>query len=200
MSAEDFSSGASGSGVKRAKRDKRDGQNGHTRKRLKKGNPLGRRRIRVLPQDRLAADLSGAECNALDAAAFLAQVPRPMSWLKLQDLLYFAQAWHLVWDNTVLFPEPILAADHGVRISVLDDLLSGSFEVSPGQLRRGLPARLGESRQRTLSGIVKFYGKRSHFRLSQAIISEEPWTRARSLGPEQPIDLACLHRHYRKQL
>ena len=78
---------------------------------------------------------------------------KPVSWLKLQDLLYFAQAWHLVWDNEFLFPEPILAIDNGVQIDAIEKLLAGRFEVT--SVRTGRPATLTESQQGTLVDIAK---------------------------------------------
>ncbi len=158
-----------------------------------------RRRIRVLPPEKLRPDAETVSSSVLDAAAFLVQVPIPMSWLKIQDLLYFGQAWHLVWDGELLFPEPIVAVEDGIRIPVLDELLHGKFEVTPRDVRKGRDTRLTESARRTLSGMVKFYGQRSHFRLSEALIQEEPWRRARSNPPDFVIDPAVLHRHYRNQ-
>ncbi len=159
----------------------------------------GRRRIRVLTPEQIQASAETSSCSALDAAAFLALVPRPMSWLKMQDLLYFAQAWHLVWDSELLFPEPIIATEDGVRIDSLNNLLDGKFEVTAKDVRKGRTDNVGESGKKTLSGMVKFYGQRSHYRLSQAIIQEEPWLRARAAGEGFVIDPAVLHRHYRNQ-
>ena len=73
------------------------------------------RRVRVLPASAFCPGSTANSCSAIDAAAFLHRAVKPVSWLKLQDLLYFAQAWHLVWDNELLFPEAILATEDGVH-------------------------------------------------------------------------------------
>lgn len=183
------------------------GQDRHARR-----HGSGARRIRVPragaepaePRAATARRTNGPAGNrvpdALDAAAFLALVPRPMSWLKMQDLLYFAQAWHLVWDDEPLFPDPILAVERGVLITALEDQLAGNFGVGPGALRKAARAdRLDESRKRTLSGIVKYYADRSHYRLAEQIRSEEPWLQARrGPGGEGMIDLDTLRRFYRE--
>ena len=158
-----------------------------------------RRRVRVLPADKLRKTAEETKRNVTDAAAFLVQVPRPMSWLKMQDLLYLAQAWHLVWDGELLFPDPIVATEDGISIPRLHDLLAGKFEVTRFDLRMGRDSRLSESARRTLSGMVKFYGDRSHYRLSEMFLTEEPWLRAREAAPDFIIDPAILHRHYRSK-
>src|SRR5690554_112767 len=118
--------------------------------------------------------------SALDAAAFLALVPRSMSWLKMQDLLYYAQGWHLVWDGEPLFADAIMATEAGVRIEAVDSLLRDNFAVT--RVIGGQDTNLSESARQTLSGIVKFYGGKNHFRLSEAIVTEKPWLHAREAG------------------
>lgn len=157
-------------------------------------------RVRVLPSERLTREGTTHGASVMDAAAFLVLVPRPLSWLKLQDLLYFAQAWHLVWDEELLFPEDIVAVEDGIRITEIDTALNGRFEVTEQDVRKGRPARLGESQKQTLSGIVKFYADRSHYRLSSLITAAEPWqaARVRASGTGSAVVLPKeLHRYYR---
>lgn len=156
------------------------------------------RRIRVLPASAFCPESSPNLCRAIDAAAFLVKTVQPVSWLKLQDLLYFAQAWHLVWDNKLLFPEPILATKDGVQIKVLEQLLAGRFEVA--SVRSGRPAKLMASQQQTLVGIARHYAGRSHFRLSELIREHKPWQEARAVvspGQFGVIQPAALYRCYR---
>src|SRR5690625_515662 len=157
-------------------------------------------RVRVIPKERFTKEGMSHTARVHDAAAFLVRIPKPLSWLKLQDLLYFAQAWHLVWDEELLFPEDIIATPEGISIPEIDRRLSGSFEVKPGQLRKGRPDRLTESQQQTLSGIVKFYAGRSHYRLNELIIAAAPWQAARAAADGSAparIEPVELHRHYR---
>lgn len=166
-------------------------QQRHARRQRKAG-----RRVRMLPAGVLEGTSPRPETSALDAAAFLCRFPRPLSWLKLQDLLYFALAWHLVWDSELLFHEPVIATADGIRIDPVNDLLAGKFEVTERQLRKAQPERLTESQQRSLAGILDFYGHRSHFRLAELIRQDAAWRQARTLG-DAPVDTALLYRHYR---
>ena len=49
--------------------------------------------------------------SVLDAAAYMLQRCGPMTTWKLQKLVYYAQAWSLVWDDDALFDEEIEAWD-----------------------------------------------------------------------------------------
>ena len=157
----------------------------------------GRRRVRVLDPEVLRGSAESTQIRAIDAAAFLQRYPKPLSWLKLQDLLSLALAWHLVWDEELLFPEPLLATAEGVRIDSVDRLLNGRFEVLKKDVRMGRPERLSDSQQQTLAGILNFYGHRSHFRLAEEIRQDPAWQKAQAAGEGTPVDAALLYRHYR---
>lgn len=159
-----------------------------------------RRRVRVLPAGTFCPETAPGVCRAIDAAAFLANAVRPVSWLKLQDLLYFAQAWHLVWDSELLFAEPLLAAEEGVQVEIIEALLKNYFDVTARNLRAGVPDNLTESQKRTLLGVAKHYAQRSHYRLSKQIREGTPWQAARAAaeaGQPGQIDPADLYRYYR---
>lgn len=201
MAADDFRASASGLNLQSQKpiSDGKDdvGGTGHKNRHAK---PL-RRRIRVLPPENLSPETAKGACDILDAAAFLVQVAGPLARAKLNDLLYFAQAWHLVWDHELLFRDAILATEDGVSIAAIDRLGGGAFTVEPRHVRKGRADRLGESQQRTLLGIVKFYSGRNHYRLSEQIRQETPWRQARqaaALGSTPTVEPAALHRYYRE--
>ena len=48
-----------------------------------------------------------------DVAAFTLQSLGPMRAMKLEKLVYYGQAWHLVWAGNPLFMEPIQAWQKG---------------------------------------------------------------------------------------
>lgn len=50
-----------------------------------------------------------------DVAAAILERTGPLDTFKLQKLVYYAQAWHLVWDNEPLFEEPIEAGPEARR-------------------------------------------------------------------------------------
>jgi len=47
--------------------------------------------------------------RAVDVADYILQERGTMSAMKLQKLVFYSQAWHLVWEDTELFPEEIQA-------------------------------------------------------------------------------------------
>ena len=47
--------------------------------------------------------------RAVDVAAYILQEQGPTPALKLQKLVYYSQAWSLVWDDKPLFEEEIEA-------------------------------------------------------------------------------------------
>ena len=47
--------------------------------------------------------------SALDVAKYILEKQGPMELHKLHKLVYYAQAWHLVWDKEVLFEDEIHA-------------------------------------------------------------------------------------------
>lgn len=156
------------------------------------------RRVRVLPASAFCPESSANLCRVIDAAAFLVKAVQPVSWLKLQDLLYFAQAWHLVWDNELLFPEAILATEDGVQIEAIEKLLAGRFEVT--SVRTGRPAKLLGTQEQTLVGIAKHYAGRNHYRLSGLIRGHKPWQAARAAaeaGRPNRIEPRVLYSYYR---
>jgi uncharacterized phage-associated protein len=114
----------------------------------------------------------------------------------VQDLLYFGQAWHLVWDNELLFPNPIIATEDGVRTEAVEELAGEAFTVTTKQLRTGQPDRLTDSQKRTLIGIINFYGSRNHYRLSEEIRDSAPRQQARASG-DAVVEPATLLQHYR---
>lgn len=159
---------------------------------------VSRRRVRVLSPEKLNPETAVGPGSVIDAAALLVKVAGSMSRGKLQDLLYFAQAWHLVWDNELLYPDPIIATDDGVRIEVVESLIGSAFTVTAEQLRKGKPKQLTESQQGTLLGVTNFYANRNHYRLSEQIRGSAPWQQARSSDGDPVIEPAALLRYYRE--
>ena len=74
--------------------------------------------------------MSGSTTSAHDVAAHILRKYGPMSPWKLHKLLYYAQAWHLVWEEAPLFPERIEAWGNGPVVSALYPLHKGLFTIS----------------------------------------------------------------------
>lgn len=70
-----------------------------------------------------------SNASALDVAAYILNKQGPMTHMKLQRLVYYSQAWHLVWEDKPLFAERIEAWAGGPVIPVLYEALKGEFLV-----------------------------------------------------------------------
>ena len=115
------------------------------------------------------------------AAAILERTDTIDTW-KLQKLVYYCQAWHLVWDEEPLFPDRIEAWADGPVCRTLYDTHKGSFTVS--RWAEGDPARLVDNAVETIDIVVAAYGRLSGRQLSRLTHSEAPWRDARgNLGP-----------------
>jgi uncharacterized phage-associated protein len=115
--------------------------------------------------------------SAHDVAAYILERHGPLSAMKLQKLVYYAQAWSLVWDDRPLFREPIEAWANGPVVRDLYERHRGQFQVTdwPWGDRR----RLDNEARETVDAVLGFYGPRSAQWLSDLTHSEEPWKAAR---------------------
>ena len=71
-----------------------------------------------------------ATTSAHDVAAFILKESGPMTAMKLQKLVYYCQAWSLVWDEKPLFKEKIEAWANGPVVRALYEKHRGKFKVS----------------------------------------------------------------------
>ncbi len=117
-----------------------------------------------------------------DVAAFILRESGGMTTMKLQKLVYYCQAWSLVWDEEPLFDERIEAWANGPVVPDLYYQHRGAFKIA--SLPLGDPSRLNETQKETVKAVLDFYGKRSSQWLSDLAHSEPPWAEAREgLGP-----------------
>jgi len=70
--------------------------------------------------------------SVLDVAANILAKRGPMSVMKLQKLVYYCQAWSLVWDDRPMFREPIEAWTMGPAVPALYREHRGMFEIGYG--------------------------------------------------------------------
>lgn len=101
---------------------------------------------------------------------------RTMTGLKLQKLLYYSQAWSLVWDGEPIFGEKIEAWPSG---PVIREVYCGYFEVGspwPG----GDPGRLSFAQKETVDRVLDAYGSKPTRLLKDLTRHEKPWQDARA--------------------
>ncbi|SDD03904.1 Panacea domain-containing protein [Actinokineospora iranica] len=122
--------------------------------------------------------------NVNDVAAYILRQAGPMSAMKLQKLVYYSQAWHLVWDERPLFDQPIEAWANGPVVPDLYRRHQGQYTLT--NWPDGNSTRLSPSEQETVDGVVNAYGKYSAQQLSDLTHREQPWIAARAgLGPTE---------------
>ena len=134
-----------------------------------------------------------------DVAAYILKKRGAMSAMKLQKLVYYSQAWSVVWDERPLFPERIEAWANGPVVRGLYDLHRGSFEVS--EWPHGDACRLTSGERATVDTVLDFYGDRSAQWLSDLTHREQPWLQARRGLPHgergnREITLSSLEEYY----
>lgn len=129
-----------------------------------------------------------SQTHIQDVAEFILQSLGPLSAMKLQKLVYYCQAWSLVWDDRPLFPESIEAWANG---PVAPDLFAkhrGQFLVRSGDLD-GRPEHIDKIGQETIEAVLNYYGSWNAQQLSDLTHAEAPWIITREgLEPGSPSD------------
>lgn len=119
-----------------------------------------------------------------DVAAYILAKTGPMSTMKLQKLVYYSQAWHLVWAEEPLFPERVEAWANGPVVYELFTAHRGRFSVS--EWPRGNAGELDKAQQGTIDAVLDTYGHLDGRQLSYLTHAEQPWRDARrGLSPTE---------------
>lgn len=134
-----------------------------------------------------------------DVAAYIVDRKGPMTAMKLQKLIYYCQAWHLVWDEQALFMERIEAWANGPVVYELFDKHRGRFTVEAWPW--GDPTALEQNERETVDAVLRDYGDLDARKLSHLTHSEAPWRNARGgRGPSEwgrdEISLGAMHDYY----
>jgi uncharacterized phage-associated protein len=114
--------------------------------------------------------------NVHDLATAILKKHGPMSAMKLQKLVYYCQAWSLIWEESPIFSERIEAWAGGPVVPSLYYKHRKQFEVSDWD---GDPNALTPKQAETVDSVLKFYGKKTGQWLSDLTHSEDPWLKAR---------------------
>ena len=114
--------------------------------------------------------------TAHDVAAYILNKQGELPAMKLQKLVYYAQAWALVWDEEPLFNDRIEAWANGPVVKALYDSHRGQFKVST---ILGNPDNLTVSQLDTIDKVLGFYTDKSSQWLSDLTHKEDPWLDAR---------------------
>ena len=129
--------------------------------------------------------------NVLDAAAYILEKQGKMITLKLQKLVYYSQAWSLVWDERPLFDEKIEAWSNGPVVRDLFDYHRGKYYVS--EIEAGDSGKLDSEQKATVDMVLNHYGDKPAYWLVRLSHSEPPWIEARGdLSPTEQGDAEIM--------
>lgn len=103
----------------------------------------------------------------------------PVTTWKLQKLVYYSQAWSLVWDDAPLFDEKIKAWANGPVCTDLYGVHKGAFQISQLPNEKGNVAALSADQKVTIDKVVEYYGSKTAQYLSELTHQERPWIDAR---------------------
>jgi uncharacterized phage-associated protein len=121
--------------------------------------------------------------NVFDVAQFILEQQGEMTAMKLQKLVYYSQAWHIVWTDNVLFTNKIEAWKDGPVCRDLWGQHRNAFRIS--KIAKAKSSRLSVREAKTIRKIISYYGKKSAQWLSDLTHMEDPWVQARrGLGPD----------------
>jgi uncharacterized phage-associated protein len=120
--------------------------------------------------------------RAIDVADYVLSCIGPMSAMKLQKLVYYSQAWALVWTEQPLFSEEFQAWANGPVIWELYCVHRGQFSVTPGFFK-GDPNNLSPEQRDVIDRVLGFYGGKDPQWLSTLTHLESPWVQARGNTP-----------------
>lgn len=136
-----------------------------------------------------------------DVARYILRKRGSMSTWKLQKLVYYSQAWHYVWEDEPLFPEPIEAWPDGPVAPDLFKEHKGKYTISLSTYKQGTLRHLTAAQKSSIDAVLDFYGERSGHWLSELTHKEAPWMDARAgLGKNERgherIELEAMGRYY----
>ena len=117
--------------------------------------------------------------NVFDVAKYILEQMGEMTAMKLQKLVYYSQAWTLVWDEQPLFLEKIEAWANGAVIPALYDVHRGMFGINANAIPQGDISSLTQHQKDNIDKVLGFYSKYTAQQLSDINHQEDPWVYAR---------------------
>lgn len=121
--------------------------------------------------------LDPSKATEFDVACYIIDSMGSVSSLKLQMLLFYCQAFSLVWDERELFATDFEAWPNGPMLNLLHKRQSGMFNADRGLLA-GDPRALDDDAIDTVDQVLKVFGDRTSQWLGRLAREESPWRQA----------------------
>lgn len=136
-----------------------------------------------------------------DTAKYITERSGEMSAMKLQKLMFYAQAWNIVWQERELFPDEFEAWANGPVLPSLYQVHRGMFSVTSDLFHDGDSRRLSHVERANIDKILGFYGEQTAQWLSNLTHQERPWLEARGNLPpgansNDIIRKSAMHEYY----
>jgi uncharacterized phage-associated protein len=130
--------------------------------------------------------------DVCDVATYILEKKGEMTAWKLQKLVYYSQAWSLVWDLRPIFPERIEAWANGPVSPDLYKFVAGQFMVK--SIPAGKADALDALARETVDAVLDFYGDMHPQELADLSHTENPWRDARGdLPAGAPCETEITH-------
>jgi uncharacterized phage-associated protein len=136
-----------------------------------------------------------------DVAKYITERTGAVSAMKLQKLMYYAQAWSLVWEEEPLFSSDFQAWANGPVLPALYACHRGMFKVDSSLFADADSSSLTDAERGNVDKVLAFYGDKTAQWLSNLTHQENPWLEARDGLPagassEAIIPQASIHEYY----
>jgi len=152
--------------------------------------------ISILKEDKIVA-------SVFDVVKYILSKKSKITAMKLQKLVYYCQAWSIVWDGKLLYKENIEAWVNGPVVRELYEKHKGIYEIKGDDFIADLGdvSKLNKNQTDTIDGVIKYYGDKSPQWLSDLTHKEDPWKKTREglldgERGEQIISHASLEEYY----
>ncbi len=139
--------------------------------------------------------------SAFDVACYVMSKVKQCTTMKLQKLLYYCQAWYLVWNDKPLFWQNIEAWANGPVVRDLYNFHKGLFTITENMMSLGNPNLLSIEQKADIDNILAAYADKTSQWLIDQTHSERPWQEARrGMSPNERghkvISLASMAEYY----
>jgi uncharacterized phage-associated protein len=129
--------------------------------------------------------------HSTDVAKYILNRLGPTPAMKLQKLVYYCQAWSLVWDERPMVRDQFEAWANGPVAPELYDRHRGQFNVNTVN---GDETTLDAAARATITGVLDFYSDKPSQWLSDLTHTEDPWRDARrNLPPGARSNAVITH-------
>lgn len=137
-----------------------------------------------------------------DIARYILAKQGEMTAMKLQKLLYYSQAWSMVWDEEILFDTDFEAWANGPVLPSVYQIHKGMFKVDETLFRDlGDTSKVTGDAKDTIDNVLRVYGAKTAQWLSNLTHEESPWRDARgelsiSAPSNAEISKGDIHSYY----